>query len=45
MVDDVAYIRNHALISKHIPIYGYVYDVKTGALIEVEEATKVGRAE
>jgi hypothetical protein len=24
------------------PIYGYVYDVKNGRLVEVPEATKVG---
>ena len=45
VIDDVEYIRNHPLISKHIPIYGYIYDVKTGKLIEVEEATKIGQAE
>ena len=28
-----------------IPIYGYIYDVKSGRLIEVEPATAAGRAE
>ena len=42
--DDVARIRNHPLVPSRIPIYGYVYDVQTGRLIEVPEATKVGRA-
>lgn len=45
VVDDVTYIRNHPLVSKHIPIYGYIYDCKTGKLIEVKEATEVGKAE
>jgi carbonic anhydrase len=26
-----------------IPIYGYIYDVKTGRLIEVPEATRAGQ--
>jgi len=42
VIDDVARIRRHALVPKNIPIYGYVYDVKTGNLIEVPEATKIG---
>lgn len=42
VIDDVARIRHHALVPKNIPIYGYVYDVKTGNLIEVSEATKIG---
>ena len=28
----------------NIPIYGYIYDVKSGRLIEVENATSAGRA-
>ena len=44
VVDDVRRIRSHPLVQKNIPIYGYLYDVKTGRLIEVPEATKVGRA-
>jgi carbonic anhydrase len=27
-----------------IPVYGFIYDVKSGKLIEVEEATEAGRA-
>jgi carbonic anhydrase len=42
VVDDVARIRAHPLVPKGIPIYGYIYDVKTGKLIEVKEATKAG---
>lgn len=44
VVDDVQRIRNHPLIPTDIPIYGYIYDVKSGKLMEVEEATEVGRA-
>ena len=28
-------IRSHPLVPGRIPIYGYVYDVKTGKLVEV----------
>ena len=41
---DVKRIRNHPLVPRDIPIYGYVYDVKTGRLVEVPEATAAGRA-
>jgi len=30
---------------QYIPIYGYIYDVKTGALVEVPAATQVGKAQ
>lgn len=43
VVDDVTRVRNHPLVNPEIPIYGYIYDVKTGKLIEVEEATAAGR--
>ena len=42
VLDDVARIRAHPLVPKSIPVYGYVYDVKTGKLIEVEGATAAG---
>jgi len=42
--EDVARIRSHPLVPKDIPVYGYLYDVKTGMLIEVPEATAVGKA-
>ncbi|MHC5770538.1 MAG: beta-class carbonic anhydrase [Nostoc sp.] len=41
---DVQRIRLHPLVPLEIPIYGYIYNVKTGQLIEVPEATKVGQA-
>jgi carbonic anhydrase len=31
-------------VPKNVPIYGYIYDVKTGKLIEVPKATQIGRA-
>jgi carbonic anhydrase len=44
VVTDVRRIRNHPLVPPRIPIYGFVYDVKTGKLIEVPEATQIGAA-
>src|ERR1700734_3503207 len=44
VLDDVARIRTHPLIPKSIPVYGYVYDVKSGRLIEVEGAKAAGAA-
>ena len=45
VVDDVTRIRRHPLVPPNIPVYGYIYDVKTGKLVEVEEATRAGRIE
>jgi carbonic anhydrase len=45
VVDDVARIRQHPLIPKSIPVYGYIYDVKSGGLIEVPQATEAGKAQ
>ncbi len=44
VLDDVIQIRNHPLVPRSIPIYGYIYEVKTGKLIEVEAATQAGKA-
>jgi carbonic anhydrase len=44
VVDDVTRIRNHPLVPASIPVYGYIYDVATGRLNEVPEATKAGQA-
>ena len=44
VVDDVRRIRAHPLVPGSVPIYGYLYDVKSGRLIENAEATEVGRA-
>jgi carbonic anhydrase len=42
---DVRRIRSHPLVPREIPVYGYIYDVKTGRLAEVPEATQAGRAQ
>ena len=44
VLEDVQRIRSHPLVPNTIPIYGYIYDVHTGALNEVPEATSAGRA-
>ena len=44
VIDDVRRVRTHPLVPKTIPIYGYIYDVKTGTLIEVPEAMAAGKA-
>ena len=44
VVEDVSRIRNHPLVPKNIPIYGYIYDVTTGQLVEIADATKAGKA-
>ena len=44
VVDDVNRIRNHPLVPKNIPIHGFVYEVETGALIEVPGAKEAGAA-
>ena len=43
VVADVTRIRTSPLVPKSIPIYGYIYDVHSGKLIEVPEATAAGR--
>jgi carbonic anhydrase len=43
VAEDVSRIRHHPLVPRSIPIYGYVYDVKTGRLQEVPEAIRLGR--
>jgi carbonic anhydrase len=42
VITDVRRIRNHPLVPNDIPIYGLVYDVRSGRLIEVPEAIEVG---
>src|SRR5689334_19324347 len=34
VVDDVTRIRQHPLVPDRIPIYGYIYEVETGRLVE-----------
>ena len=43
VVDDVRRVRSHPLVPKTIPIYGYIYDVKSGKLVEVSEAAVAGK--
>jgi len=40
----VARIREHPLVPANIAIYGYIYDVNSGKLLEVAEATEIGKA-
>jgi carbonic anhydrase len=42
VTEDVKRIKNHPLVAKNIPVYGYIYNVKSGELIEVPEATTAG---
>jgi len=44
VLSDVQRIRNNSMVPADIPIYGYIYDTKTGRLIEVPEATEAGKA-
>jgi carbonic anhydrase len=40
--EDVARIRRHPLVPASIPIYGYIYDVRSGRLNPVDAATEIG---
>ena len=44
VVEDVVRIRSNSMVPSDIPIYGYIYDCKTGELVEVPEATAAGKA-
>lgn len=44
VVEDVQRIRSSPMVPAGIPIYGYIYDCRTGRLVEVPEATAAGRA-
>jgi carbonic anhydrase len=44
VVADVQRIRDHPLVPARIPVYGYIYDCKTGRLNEVPEAIEAGKA-
>jgi len=43
VVADVERIRKHPLVPTDIPIYGFLFNVKTGRLEEVKAATAAGR--
>jgi len=44
VVEDVRRIRAHPLAPHDIPVYGYIFDVHTGRLNEVADATRAGAA-
>lgn len=44
VVDDVRRIREHPLVPARIPIYGFMYDVHTGKLTEIDAASEIGKA-
>ncbi|MCK5500667.1 MAG: carbonic anhydrase [Tritonibacter mobilis] len=44
VVMDVQRIRSHPLVPARIPIYGFIYECHTGRLVEVPEATEIGKA-
>ena len=39
VLSDVRRIRAHPLVPASVPVYGYIYDVKNGRLVEVPEAS------
>jgi carbonic anhydrase len=43
VTEDVTRIRHHPLVPGDIAIYGYIYDVTTGKLVEVPAATQAGK--
>jgi carbonic anhydrase len=44
VTEDVRRIKGHPLVPPSIPVYGYIYDVTSGRLVEVEAATAAGAA-
>lgn len=44
VIEDVKRIKAHPLVAPDIPVYGYIYDCKSGQLTEVPEATAAGKA-
>jgi carbonic anhydrase len=44
VLEDVQRIRSNPMVPRDIPIYGYIYDTKTGKLMEVPDAIKAGIA-
>jgi carbonic anhydrase len=44
VLEDVQRIRNHPLIAPDVPIFGYIYDVRSGRLLEVPGARSAGAA-
>ena len=44
VLDDILRIRTHPLVPASIPVYGFIDDVKSGRLVEVEGAAEAGAA-
>lgn len=44
VLEDVTRIKAHALVPASIPVFGYIYDVANGRLVEVPAATAAGAA-
>jgi carbonic anhydrase len=44
VVEDVKRIKAHPLVPANIPVYGYIYDCKSGQLMAVPEAIEAGKA-
>jgi len=44
VLTDIRRIRSHRLVPDDIPIYGYIFDVRSGRLVEVPGAKALGRA-
>lgn len=44
VISDVTRIRTHPLVPASIPVYGYIYNVSSGKLVEVPEAMRAGEA-
>ena len=44
VVADVERLRSHPLVPSDIRIHGYIYDVKTGKMVEVDGAKETGKA-
>jgi carbonic anhydrase len=44
VVADVKRIKSHPLVPANIPVYGYIYDVKSGKLVEIPDAMAAGAA-
>jgi carbonic anhydrase len=43
VVQDVRRVRAHPLVPRRIPIHGYIYDVRSGRLLDVPDAATSGR--
>lgn len=44
VVEDVQRIREHPLVPADIPVYGFIYDTRSGRLDQVAEASAIGRS-